>query len=202
MNLSNKIPPSFLETLQLHSKSGIFCLYNGVSNKIDIRASNNIIKAIGTILENANDNLLGPKELNEDILKGNIEFCILETLSGEKNLKIALSNWTRLMKDDGVEFYRDYRNNLVNYKLIKKIINVSVENVFKYRVCCYIKSHKTETLIGIFDSMEEYDRFATMYYPNEVCDFIYANNELTSKYYIDLNKENIINQRKIRSLNK
>lgn len=150
----------------------IYGLFNDRDKKVYIGYSSNTLRTLYS-------NITNLKYSNKDF--DQLEFRIIEPIEDNNRLRVRYQFWVSDYSNKGWGMYRDYK--AVEYK-----VRIDIKNdqrfVYGGNYLLYVKlvsrGYK-ELIVGVFDSLEECNKFVSLHYSN-IHDIIYADNELTRKY--------------------
>lgn len=158
----------------------IYGLINNVDKKIYLGYTVNLPQAISRIIKELK---YSNNKLKGDV--GNLELCVLETITDRKNLRIKYKEWCNKYSNEGWILYRkDNYSNIPRYKLRIDIIGVgesSKDEDIKVEVNLLTRRYKKLT-VGVFKDYETANNWACENYPQwtNITNIVYAEDEWKS----------------------
>lgn len=163
-----------LETLFQLSVSSVYCLVRRDTRMVQVYGSVNTMSHLGRTLEEIRTS--GEyKNLLEDLSQ--IDFCILETIADQKDLKIAIGSWIDKFKESGYTLYKDCSP-----------IRLRLETTLEHRdgrltYCLYVVSTRSyRKLVGVFVREKDMRKFKDEHYKdNKVRKVIVHGNSIRNR---------------------
>jgi hypothetical protein len=155
------------------SKSGIFAFVNTKNKRVDVRASLTIGKAIQMIVDDAVKGVLVPRKLQKAILNDKVEIVVLEELPTRTEQNLRLGYWVKEWESKGYASYGKRKKAVPSYKIIKDLV-VKPGEEFHFGVHVILKVGKQKILLGIFDTIENADKFIETNYGDGFKRLVYA----------------------------
>lgn len=169
MNLETLYPVS--DIIQL-ARGGLYCLINDSKMKIDVRYGSNLTTSIGAILTKLDGGYDLPRDLLLD--KPALKLKILEFNDDNQSRRLHHAYWVSYYKEKGYSLYRQHPASAYKIKVVIEDFIIYVK---------LVNGNYDETVVGVFEDMQEANEFISVSYKEGVISPVYAINDLSIAYW-------------------
>jgi hypothetical protein len=153
----------------------VWALINEEKKLVFVSYSRNFFFNIGRTIETLND---GSHWASSD--KENAKLIIIETINEENDLRVRARYWDEYFKKEGYKSYRKIKP--INYRTRIETIKRASDNKLLLAVELISANYRNKLIVGVFDKIEDANKFIETHYKGTILKVVYSDNDLTKDY--------------------